>query len=59
MASYSLSECHEKYDSLSKDNRNWDKFHINRVGFKVAMESLMNVMYDEENKKLLPFAYPF
>ena len=46
VASYSLSDCHEKYDSLSKDNRNWDKFRINRVGFKVAMESLMNVMYD-------------
>jgi omega-6 fatty acid desaturase (delta-12 desaturase) len=46
VASYSLSDCHEKYDSLSKDNRNWDKFHINRVGLKLALKSMMNVMYD-------------
>ena len=57
VASYAIAECHESFDNLKGEKKNWDNYGVNRVGAWLAFKSLANVMYDEENKRHLPFSY--
>jgi omega-6 fatty acid desaturase (delta-12 desaturase) len=53
--SYQIRNCHFAFDELEDKQNHWDIFHINRVDLLLALESMKNVMLDEENGTLLPF----
>ena len=48
---YNLKKCHDEVER--KNPEIWNK--INKVGYKKAFKSMFNTLYDEENKKYIPF----
>ena len=57
VASYVIKECHDTFQHKNREDGGWDALNLVKVDLGLALQSMGNVMLDEEKGLMIPFSY--